>query len=116
MTLYYNLTTLLFKDNCTKLYEKTEIISECIYSLYDCCRNAISTNIKHFNKCEDNTEYICTYYTKQLNSADPTVSFLYGAVGGIACWFFIYLFKMCYNSRCKKSNEYSLEDLDDEEY
>jgi len=116
MTLYYNLTTLHFRENCSKLIEKTEIISECIISLYDCCRNAISKNIKNFNKCENNTEYICTYSNKELNPTDPIILILYGAAGGVLCWFIIYVLRMCYDSKCKRKNEYSLEDLDEEEY
>ena len=86
MSLYYNLTVLTFKNGCNQLVEKAEYVSECLYNLQDCCKSAISETIHHFDKCENDTKYICGYKDQPLNDSD-----------------------------CMNKNEYSLEDLDDEE-
>lgn len=115
MSLYYNLTVLTFRDSCTKLVEKVEYVSECLLTLEDCCRSATSDKITKFDECNNNTQYICTYHDQQLNSADGTIMFLYGLLGGATFWIGLSLFKVCYSCYCKKKNEYSLEDLDDDE-
>ena len=115
MSLYYNLTVLTFKNGCSQLVEKAEYISECLYTLQDCCKSAVSETIHHFGKCENNTQYLCEYKTKALNDADATIMFLYGILGGATFWLFLSFLKFCYSTYCVKKNEYSLEDLDDDE-
>ena len=115
--MYYNLTVLTFTDACAKLVEKAEYVSECLLTLEDCCRSATPDKITKFDECHNNTKYICTYHEQQLNSADGTIMFLYGLLGGATFWIGLSLFKVCYSCYCKKKDEYSLEDLDDvEEY
>lgn len=116
MSLYYNLTVLTFKNGCSQLVEKTEYISECLYYLQDCCKSAISETIHKFDTCENNTQYLCQYKDQPLNQADGTIMFLYGLLGGATFWLILSFVKVCYQNYCKKKNEYSLEDLDDEEY
>lgn len=115
MSLYYNLTVLTFKNSCSQLIEKVEYISECLYGLESCCRSAVSETIHQFNKCQNNTKYICGYKTQALNQADGTIMFLYGMLGGAVFWLLISFFKVCYENKCMNKNEYSLEDLDDDE-
>ena len=115
MSLYYNLTVLTFKNGCNQLVEKAEYVSECLYNLQDCCKSAISETIHHFDKCENDTKYICGYKDQPLNDSDATIVFLYGLLGGAVFWLFLSFFKVCYHNYCMNKNEYRLEDLDDEE-
>lgn len=114
--MYYNLTVLTFTNTCKKIVEKVEYVSECLLTLEDCCRSAISDKITNFDECNNNTQYICSYHEQQLNSADGTIMFLYGLLGGATFWILLNFVKFCYSCYCKKKDEYSLEDLDDEEY
>jgi len=115
MSIYYNLTILTFKNGCSQLIEKVEYISECLYKIEDCCKSAISETIHQFDECQNNTKYICGYKTQDLNQADATIVFLYGMLGGATCWLLFSLFRVCYVNKCVNKNEYSLEDLDDDD-
>lgn len=120
--MYYNLTVLTFKNSCSQLVEKIEYIGECLYNLQDCCKNAISETIYQFDTCENNTKYICEYKERvedNIESNDGinmTKVFMYGMAGGATFWLLINFLKICYEKKCVNKNEYSLEDLDDEEF
>ena len=115
MSIYYNLTVMNFENNCSKIIKKTEYISECFYDLYECCRSAMKQKIEDFNKCENETEYMCSYSMKPVEPADLTVMLLYGMTGAVIVWFLISGCKVLFAKKCQKQQEFGFDDLEDEE-
>lgn len=114
MSIYYNLTIINFQQNCSKIIQKTEYISECFYDLYQCCRDAVKQKIQHFNKCENETEYMCSYTVKEVEPANLSVMILYGMAGAVIVWFLFSVCKVCFHKKCQKQQEFGFDDLEDD--